>query len=56
MQTVLTAAASIIVSSLSCSATVEAFLRPRECDNYAWYNLIITACLTRQQRNTALLN
>lgn len=42
MQAVLTAAASLIVFSLSCSATTETFLRPRECDNYAWYNLILT--------------
>lgn len=56
MQAVLTAAASIIVFSLSCSATAEAFLRPRECGNYAWYNLILTTCLTCQRRNTAQLN
>lgn len=56
MQTVLTAASPIIVRSLSCTATTEAFLRPRVCDNYAWYNIIITTRLTCQQRNTAQLN
>lgn len=36
MQMVLTIASSIIVSSLSCMGTTEAFLRPRVLGNYAW--------------------
>lgn len=36
MQMVLTIALSIIVSSLSCTGTTEAFLRPRVLGNYAW--------------------
>lgn len=36
MQMVLTIALSVIVSSLSCTGTTEAFLGPRVLGNYAW--------------------